>query len=381
MEVLEVHIEGTESVRLSKLQMLTTQFELLSMHEDETILQYEEKITDIANRAATLGDKILENRLVRKVLRSLCLKFKVKRIVIEENKVVDKMSMDELISSLKIFEMNEEASDSSGGRKKSDMTFKSVVTEEKGQDGDSSISPVTLTELDERVALLAQGLNRFMKKNKKKSFKPSEYKQAGSSTTKVTSKKKVVLCYECGGRGRIQSECPTYLRKKKYLVASWSEDDSSDSNSEDCNFVAFIASYKQSYILEYGLSNIKNFVCEHDSDDESGERSVKNILKQWDGGRKYGDTHGLGYSTNNDSMVFRAGKRRFVSVCDHCGKYGHIIRCCYRLLCDWKRSGSRYVKRTGSQLIWVNKEIELYATHYALKATTKGVWYFDSGCS
>ncbi|KAG9450312.1 hypothetical protein H6P81_010277 [Aristolochia fimbriata] len=114
-KILKLHCEGTESVRLSKLQMLTTQFELLRMHEEETILQYEVKIRDIANQAAALGDKIPENRLVRKVLRSLYSKFKVKVIAIEEHKIVDAMSMDELIGSLKTFEMNEEARDSFTG--------------------------------------------------------------------------------------------------------------------------------------------------------------------------------------------------------------------------------------------------------------------------
>ncbi|KAG9442464.1 hypothetical protein H6P81_018318 [Aristolochia fimbriata] len=47
--ILEVHYEGTESVRVSKLQMLTTQFELMRMREDESILEYEGKIRDIAN--------------------------------------------------------------------------------------------------------------------------------------------------------------------------------------------------------------------------------------------------------------------------------------------------------------------------------------------
>ncbi|KAG9458831.1 hypothetical protein H6P81_003339 [Aristolochia fimbriata] len=108
-KILEVHYEGTESVRVSKLQMLTTQFELMRMREDESILEYEGKIRDIANQSAALGDKIPQNRLVRKVLRSLSSKFKMKRVAIEEYKVIDNMTLDELIGSLKTFEMNEEA--------------------------------------------------------------------------------------------------------------------------------------------------------------------------------------------------------------------------------------------------------------------------------
>ncbi|KAG9446263.1 hypothetical protein H6P81_012391 [Aristolochia fimbriata] len=38
-KILDVHYKGTESVRVSKLQMLTTQFELMRMREDESILE------------------------------------------------------------------------------------------------------------------------------------------------------------------------------------------------------------------------------------------------------------------------------------------------------------------------------------------------------
>ncbi|KAG9454814.1 hypothetical protein H6P81_007718 [Aristolochia fimbriata] len=57
-KILEVHYEGTGSVRAVKLQMLMTQFELMRMRNDETILEFEGKIRVIGNQSANLGDRI-----------------------------------------------------------------------------------------------------------------------------------------------------------------------------------------------------------------------------------------------------------------------------------------------------------------------------------
>ncbi|KAG9458846.1 hypothetical protein H6P81_003354 [Aristolochia fimbriata] len=198
--------------------MLTTQFELMQMREDESILEYEGKIRDIANQSAALGDKIPQNWLVRKVLRSLSSKFKMKRVAIEEYKVIDNMTLDELIRSLKMLKMNEEAEDSAEKGKKESVALQSVSKEEAIQLADNRYASVsTLAELDEKVSLLAKGLNKFIRRNKKKSYLQGNNRQNNTRTgsTEMLAKKKVVVCYECGGKGHIQSECPTYLRKQK----------------------------------------------------------------------------------------------------------------------------------------------------------------------
>ena len=70
-EILQTVHEGTTAMRLSKLQILTTRFENLRMLEDETISDFNSKLCDIANKAFALGQKISEEKIVRKVLRSL----------------------------------------------------------------------------------------------------------------------------------------------------------------------------------------------------------------------------------------------------------------------------------------------------------------------
>ncbi|KAG9444873.1 hypothetical protein H6P81_016213 [Aristolochia fimbriata] len=132
-KILEVHYEGTESVRVVKLQMLMTQFELIRMRDDETILEFEGKITDIANQSANLGDRIPQDQLVKKVLRSLCSKFKMKRIALEESRSLNVMTLDELIGSLKTFEMNGESSNSVRESKKESVALQTLASNEVTQ--------------------------------------------------------------------------------------------------------------------------------------------------------------------------------------------------------------------------------------------------------
>ncbi|KAG9446264.1 hypothetical protein H6P81_012392 [Aristolochia fimbriata] len=211
----------------------------------------------------------------------------MKRVAIEEYKVIDNMTLDELIGSLKTFEMDEESEDSAGGSKKESVALQSLTKEESVQlAGNHDVSTTTLAELDEKMSLLAKGLNKFIRKNKKKSYLQGDNRQnnGGTGTTEVAAKRKVVVCYECGGKGHIQSDCPTYLRKQKSFSAAWSDDESSESGEDECNFVAFTAKLRQklsssAQSKSYSISTNSK----EDIDDEDGDITVENIIQQWDG--------------------------------------------------------------------------------------------------
>ncbi|GAA0167549.1 hypothetical protein LIER_40401 [Lithospermum erythrorhizon] len=83
-EILEIAYEETQKVRMSRLQQLTTRWETLRMEEDETIATYNSKIKDIANESFALGERRSNEKLVRKVLRTLPKRFAHKVTTIEE---------------------------------------------------------------------------------------------------------------------------------------------------------------------------------------------------------------------------------------------------------------------------------------------------------
>ncbi|KAK2424222.1 gag-protease polyprotein [Trifolium repens] len=83
-EILMTCYEGTSKVKMSKLQLLTTKFENLRMKEEESIQDFHMNLIDIANAFEDLGEKVSDEKLSRKMLRSLPKRFDMKVTAIEE---------------------------------------------------------------------------------------------------------------------------------------------------------------------------------------------------------------------------------------------------------------------------------------------------------
>lgn len=75
------------------------------MNEDETVSEFHIRLCDISNTSFALGEKISTKKLSKKILRSLPERFDMKVIVIEEARDLSSIKVDELISSLRTFEM------------------------------------------------------------------------------------------------------------------------------------------------------------------------------------------------------------------------------------------------------------------------------------
>jgi len=83
-DILKTAHEGTTKVKSAKIQLLTNKFENMKMLEDEIIHDYHLNILIIANSIESLGEKISDEKLVRKNLRSLRKRFGMKVTAIEE---------------------------------------------------------------------------------------------------------------------------------------------------------------------------------------------------------------------------------------------------------------------------------------------------------
>ena len=245
-DALRVTNEGTKAVKKSRLQLLTSQFEVLQMGEEDKFVDFQDKLLDIANKCQALGTPISGERLNWKILRSLPKRFKAKVTAIEESKDVDDMSLDELLGSLQTFEacMKPKA-------KNKGLALK-VVKE------------ASSSEEDEEMALLVRKFRKFLKKGAKPYGKYSRDKEVKKSFTPphersghVKSNRKV-QCFKCKKFGHFASDCPSGDSKRdkkgKAMAATWSEDDESsdeksssdESSSEEeivSNFVGFTASY------------------------------------------------------------------------------------------------------------------------------------------
>ncbi|CAM8929516.1 unnamed protein product [Rhodiola kirilowii] len=74
-DILQTAFEGTDKVRNSRMQAVTTRFEEMKMKESETITEYNTRVLELSNEASALGKPIDEERLASKVLRSLPPRF------------------------------------------------------------------------------------------------------------------------------------------------------------------------------------------------------------------------------------------------------------------------------------------------------------------
>ena len=89
----------------TKLQMLTTCFEKLKMNEDESFDTFYGRLNEIVIAKFNLKEKIVDNKVVRKVLRSLLESFWAKVITIEESKDLAEFNIQEIVGSLQTYEL------------------------------------------------------------------------------------------------------------------------------------------------------------------------------------------------------------------------------------------------------------------------------------
>ncbi|XP_009796753.1 uncharacterized protein LOC142182304 [Nicotiana tabacum] len=70
-EPLQIAQKGTTQVKQSKIHMLTTEYELFRMKDNESIQDMHTRFTSIINELHFLGESFSRNKLVRKILSVL----------------------------------------------------------------------------------------------------------------------------------------------------------------------------------------------------------------------------------------------------------------------------------------------------------------------
>jgi len=103
-EALQQKYKGADRIKKIRLQSLRGEFELLQMKSSESISDYHTRIMVIVNQMRRNGEAIVDSRITEKILRSLDPKFDFVVVAIEESKEVDKLTVDELMSSLQAHE-------------------------------------------------------------------------------------------------------------------------------------------------------------------------------------------------------------------------------------------------------------------------------------
>ncbi|KAL5540683.1 hypothetical protein UlMin_043335 [Ulmus minor] len=243
---LEVAHEGTDGVKRSKLQMLTSQFESIRMEEGEKVADFNAKLIDITNRSCLLGEEYVESKIVRKILRSLPHRFQGKVIAIEESKNVDKIRLEELIGSLETFEMGL-------GEEKKEKVKNIAFKSENNSENNEAID-------NEELVFFTRKFKQFLNKNKfSKNFSRPLDKMRNNKFSENIKKNQVEYCAN---------------NKGKSMKATWSDDSDEESEEEETeeeNIQAFT-----SKLEEFEEESIE----ENDDYEESLEHSYQELFDQ-----------------------------------------------------------------------------------------------------
>jgi len=145
---------------------------------------------------------------VSKILRSLPARWRPKVTAIEEAKDLNTLSVEDLVSSLKVHEISlnehEPAKKSKSialpSKGKSSKALKVIESEEESHDGDSDEDPA------EMMAMLSNRLQYLARKNKKFLSRRSDYKGSRKQDQKG--------CFNCKKPGHFIADCPDLQKEK-----------------------------------------------------------------------------------------------------------------------------------------------------------------------
>ncbi|KAG2669880.1 hypothetical protein I3760_14G056800 [Carya illinoinensis] len=251
---LEVTYEGISQVKESKIYILTHEYEMFKINDDESISSMHTRFTNIINSLTAFGKIYSKVEIVRKILNFLPKCWESKVTAILEIRDLKKLKMNELIGSLITHEYTLKRGEEEGKLKKS-LALKVVPHESESDEDEENEDKI------EEVAMITRRIQRFLKKNKtspRKSFKKFFKKDSG--------KNDILICYKCKKSGHIKPDCPLLKKDrnkgKKAMKVIW-DDDSSSSDSEASNGESTnVCLMAKDDIEVTNLDNIEDLSCE-----------------------------------------------------------------------------------------------------------------------
>ena len=162
--ILHTAHEGEKAMRENKLLILNNKFESMRMGETEPIKEYVDKLREMSNISHSLGSEISDERIVKKVLRSLPKRLKMVGSILKQTRDISEMTVDQLVGAIqheKIDMVEENEEEIFKTSKKNLSLLASTKTDTAGsQDAGSQITGSQ--EFQESVILLAKNLPKLL---------------------------------------------------------------------------------------------------------------------------------------------------------------------------------------------------------------------------
>jgi hypothetical protein len=175
--------------------MLISRFEEIKMLENETFGEFYTRNNDLRKPMVSLGKRVSDVKLIKKILRSLLERFGIKVTSIEESKDLDSM----LVGSLQTYEYS-----LSPVKKAKGMAFKATK---------SKVSSDEDSDNEEELTMITNWINKLIKTDK---F--IEGLRETPSEVEPEEDPRGQKCYECSGFGHMRTECANLKQAKGKAV-------------------------------------------------------------------------------------------------------------------------------------------------------------------
>ncbi|GJX21668.1 zf-CCHC domain-containing protein [Tanacetum coccineum] len=185
------------------------------------------RFNTIITSLKALNESFSSRNHVRKFLRALPSKWRPKVTAIEESKDLSKLSLDELVGNLKVYEVVLEKDLEIAKNKKEKYKSLALKAKQVLSDDDTSSSDNNV-----KYAMGRKGFQEFFRRRGK--FVRQPYDDKKNFQKIKEEKREDRRCFKCGDPNHFISDCPKNYsgEQKAFVVGSWS-DSGDDSKKEE----------------------------------------------------------------------------------------------------------------------------------------------------
>ncbi|GJW89335.1 retrovirus-related pol polyprotein from transposon TNT 1-94 [Tanacetum coccineum] len=230
------------------------------------------RFNTIITSLKALDESFSSRNHVRKFLRALPSKWRPKVTAIEESKDLSKLSLDELVGNLKVYEVILEKDLEIAKNKKEKYKSLALKAKQVLSDDDTSSSDSN----DEEYAMAVRDFKKFFRRRGK--FVRQPYDDKKNFRKIKEERREDRRCFKCGDPNHFISDCPKNSSgdQKAFVVGSWS-DSGDDSKKEEICLMAH-SNEVLSDNLYYSSSSLDNESRENEYD-KLGQISLRIINK------------------------------------------------------------------------------------------------------
>ncbi|GJR12267.1 zf-CCHC domain-containing protein [Tanacetum coccineum] len=222
--------QGNKQVKDNKIDLFVQKYEEFSITDDETIDCAFSRFNTIITSLKALDESFSSRNHVRKFLRALPSKWRPKVTAIEESKDLSKLSLDELVGNLKVYEVVLEKDLEIAKNKKEKYKSLALKAKQVLSDDDTSSSDNN----DEEYAMAVRDFKKFFRRRGK--FVRQPYDDKKNFRKIKEEKREDRRCFKCGDPNHFISDCPKNYsgEQKAFVVGSWSDSGDDSKKEEIC---------------------------------------------------------------------------------------------------------------------------------------------------